>query len=232
MGERFDEEISSRFSLDFLEEPHKPVNYGYWSGAGLPKCRVNHYLVKPKWSDTYHYGELAGGAIERLMRLCRDTYSIRGQCRYCYITLDSGWVDYGETQRIAGWHLDGIQGDEVHVKQNGDFQFIWCNDLPTHFSTQAFDMRGCDLSKHDVNKWIAKQIQPEYVMEIQPHTVYLMNPYYVHKGAEAYKWTYRQFLRISYTHIPVTSTKMTVNPQMEYDYEIHSTDGMIPSTLV
>ncbi len=59
-----------------------------------------------------------------------------------------------------------------------------------------------------------------------------MNAYHVHTATTAESKLYRRFVRLSYTNTPITSIKMTVNPDIKYNYQIKVTSGNIPTNLI
>ena len=133
--------------------------------------------------------------------------------------------------RAPGWHIDGLQGDEVPVKLPVDFQVIWSNAVPTEYTTGPFDIDGVSMSTHNIFDHIAKQIDESDVVAMESNLAYMHSAYLVHRAAVAKERVYRRFVRVNVTHVPVTSTNMTINPDMTYHYPIHSTTGAIPAHL-
>lgn len=54
--------------------------------------------------------------------------------RYLYLTIDTLFVNAGETQRTPGWHVDCMQGDEVPIKKPSQLTFSWCDTLPMEYA--------------------------------------------------------------------------------------------------
>ena len=122
----------------------------------------------------------------------------------------------------------------------GDFQFIWSNVLGTEFCIQPFTSQGLDPSKHNVFTFLSKQVNEENICKFNNGDIILMNCYHVHRSQENQIQTkgkeerkiFRQFMRLSCTHTPITSIKMTINPDIEYNYPFHCTLGNIPLHLI
>lgn len=151
---------------------------------------------------------------------------------YCYLTIDTTYVKAGQTQRTPGWHVDGLQGDEVPTKYPSDITFTWCDRLPPEVAVQSFDLPDhVNLSEYNIFECLSILVQNDRIGKLAPKTIYAMDSYCVHRGSIAPANMPRTFIRVSYTHIPVTSTKMTINPKMPYNYEIHTTTGNIPKDL-
>jgi len=53
---------------------------------------------------------------------------------YAYLTLDPGVVEPGKTQRVAGWHTDGFQGQERAQKERVERNYIATNRMPTLYA--------------------------------------------------------------------------------------------------
>lgn len=230
----FKAETESVFDLNNLEKERSPIDIGEFNFESFTDKRVNHYCIKSSESDEYVYGEIDSDEFRHFVQLVESRAVEMGfdiKTRYCFVTIDQGWVEPDHTLREPGWHLDGLQGDEAPDKKAADLQFIWSDRLPTTFTSQKFDVKGLDSSTYNVFKWIGKQIDPEQIVETQAFHVYAMNTYHAHKAMAAKEKVYRRFVRVSYTFIPVTSKRMTINPDMTYNYEYHRTTGEIPSYL-
>lgn len=230
----FVDEVNSVFSLRFLTKKREPIALDTFHFEELPDKRLNHYLIKQDNDNQYHFGEIDTHEMQVFVKKVSDyatDFGISSKERYCFLTLDQGWVEPNQTLRTPGWHIDGMQGDEVETKKPGDLTFIWSNVLPTRFANQGFDVADLNPSIHNVFSWLGKQVDEKNIFESKPYQIYAINPYHVHAGSEATKKVYRIFLRLSYTFTPVTSTKMTINPEIEYNYKYHVTTGEIPSYL-
>ena len=167
-------------------------------------------------------------AIEPNIRLGIDDAARK----YTYLTIDTAPVKKGGYQRTPGWHVDGLQGDEVPVKQQSDMIFTWCDTLPFEYAAQTFPLPAhVNLSEHNIFEILGSLVQPEHIRQTEPKTLYYMDSYCVHRAVPAPEDTNRIFFRVCYTDIPVTSTKMTLNPEMDYDYVYHTTTGEIPKHL-
>lgn len=230
----FRKETEAVFDLSYLEKERSPFCVGDFNFQSLITKRVNHYCIKSSENAGYVFGEIDSDEFRRFIKYiegCTLEMGFDVKNRYCFVTIDQGWVGPDETLRDAGWHLDGLQGDEVPIKKAADLQFIWSDILPTTFTSQKFDVKGLNPSVHNVFNWVAKQIDKKKVIETQPFNIYAMNSYHAHRATEATERVHKHFIRVSYTFIPVTSKRMTVNPEMKYNYEYHKTTGEIPSYL-
>lgn len=197
-----------------------------------------HYLFKVPGDPMWHTKTLMREIPElyRFIQLCQSETLVSQSCdllidRYGYVTVDTRMARAGESQREGGWHIDCVQGDEVPVKQPGNIAYSWCDALPTEYAHQTFLMAGCDISKHNIFRWAAHQVKDENIKEIVPGALTLMNTYCVHRAKVAEVNTPRRYVRISWTHCPITNSRADINPDIEYPYEPHSTEGEIPCHL-
>jgi hypothetical protein len=232
--ERLAADVSADFDLSLLAEERTPIAVGFFEPETFPDVRVNHYLIKDNDSSEFRLGEADHPAIRGLLEMTMGAtvdMRIPTSNRYCFLTIDQGAVELGDSQRETGWHIDGMQGDEVPIKQPGDLQFVWSDKLPTSFAAQSFDMTGIDPSRHNVFDWVGRQVNPMNVQNGVPNAVYALTSYHVHSATLAQAAIYRRFARLSFTHLPVTSTRMTVNPEVTYNYPYHTTTGAIPAHL-
>lgn len=239
--------INVPFSIDNIT---KHANTAPLVVANIPDMdianwRANHFMIKNnddaepslavpivQNNDLRNFIQLVI-AVAKQLKLDIDT-------RYWYLTVDQGIVSNERiTLREPGWHIDGMQGKEVPIKKNGDFQFIWSNTLMTEFCKQEFDVQRLDPDIHNVFDFLSKQIPEETVdngsvFSFKNGSVVLMHCYHVHRSQTLKGDTpvLRKFVRLSFTNTPITSTRLTVNKDIKYNYPIHTTTGQIPHGLL
>ncbi len=224
------------FSPEFLECPSSPVAVGLFKIDDVKIPRWNHYLIKERGTDSILP---IPPILTKFVHLClswlsHHDFSIRD--RWAYLTVDTKPVEPGMTQRQPGWHIDGMQGDEVPVKQFPDLTFIWSDVLPTQYFLSPISMKGFNGSRHNIHRWAQDAVhgKPEHVIIPDDQFVRLIDPYVIHRGSvnNTTDVMPRIFLRMSLTKTPITSRKMTLNPDARYDYPIHVTSGDVPSYLI
>lgn len=232
----FKKETESTFDLSYLEFTREPIEVASFSFNQFTDKRVNHYMLKNNDESTFSFGDFEEDSeITKFVNLCVDEckrLNLDWQNRWCYLTIDQMLVEKGKSQREFGWHIDGMQGDEVAQKVPADFQFIWADATPTKFCTKTFNIEGLDPSKHNVFNWLGRQTEERFCYTLDKFKIYLMNAYHVHSATISDIVQYRRFVRLSFTNTPITSVKMTVNPAIKYNYQIHKTTGNIPKNLI
>ena len=76
---------------------------------------------------------------------------------WMYLTIDSGEIEPGKTQRNSGVHIDGIQGSRYKKKFLNDHCFIIADSIPTKFFNFKFDVPKDEFGNpdYDIN-WYEK----------------------------------------------------------------------------
>lgn len=231
----FREDIENIFDKQKFELSRNPIHAFDANLIYSDEFRVNHYLIKLK-NDSRLYiinmpmqiRDLIIDAIE----YCRVS-KIRIRDRYIYLTVDTKSIEVGQTQRDEGWHFDGMQGAEVPIKKKADFMFIISNKLGTeYFSKPLFVRNNLNENTHNYFNYFGGQISGPSGY-CKSNKAYLLSGYQMHRCQKAKKHTDdRIFVRVHFSEVPITSVKMTVNPDVKYDYQIHATTGEIPDYLI
>lgn len=195
--------------------------------------RCLHLLIRQGDSSVLLPDELESYEILYDMINVTDRYEeFVGHYPYLYLTIDTLPVVEGSTQRTPGWHVDCVQGDEVPVKKPSNLTFSWSNTVPMEYVEQPFKLPDyVSVSTHNIFECLAALVNPKNIRQCEEQMLYCINTYCVHRSAVATEDTHRTFIRLSYTHVPITNVLMTVNPKIEYDYPVHSTAGKIPKHL-
>ena len=78
---------------------------------------VNHYQIKDKDTDELFFGEeLSEKSIEIVRQILNNIPNeLKSEIkkRNIYITSQTKDIKKGNTSRVSGWHLDGMQGSEI-----------------------------------------------------------------------------------------------------------------------
>jgi hypothetical protein len=228
----FYQDISTVFDPKRLEVTREPISVKEEKIAEIdPNFRVLHYLVDP--TDPKSFKNIPKKIVESILFCFKNSLDmgLEPASRYCYLTFDQSRVKKGSSQRQRGFHIDGMQGLEVPVKKNADYQYIWSDVHPTTFCTKTFNLEGFEAGEHNIFTWIENQVENKLCYPLRANSFYLMNAYHVHEASKVSESGYRKFLRVSFTNTPVTSRMATINPNIEYDYEVGTTSGLIPSFL-
>jgi hypothetical protein len=197
--------------------------------------RVNHLLVKLPYQK-FVFPSFICNELKQFLTYCYMNAIVNGipdtPARYMYLTFDNIDVKKGESQRDSGWHIDGLQGGEVEIKQKSCFQYILFNSLPMILANQSFKTNNININNENIFNNLGKQIKKENKYTIKNNTLYFMNPYMAHKGQIAKNNQKRLFVRAYFSYLPITSVKATINPDINYDFNPHTTTGDIPSHLI
>ena len=220
------------FSLKYINDSHYPKILKENISFPMQVKRLNHYCIKLNSNNNYNFGDLNDETISKIKEFIYYLpKELNLDDRYCYLTIDNKKVSKGFSQRDSGFHIDGFQGDEVPIKKEGDITLIWMNSLPTEYITNIKIDEKLNISKYNIFKHIDKNVKINEIKELKLNTLYLINSYQVHRSQIAKHETNRLFIRISFSKIPITSKKMSINSKIKYNYNIHSTSGEIPTNL-
>ncbi|MBD8615637.1 hypothetical protein IFT69_18210 [Pseudomonas putida] len=235
LGEQFRNEVTSNFSLRRLERSRQPIELGYYPLNREADLSVNNLLVKLKQTLEPIFPANLPQSVRDLVSRCITDAQDSGlpvRNRFVYLTYDTRPFKKGSTQRNPGWHFDGLQGNEVMLKQPGCYSFLWTNKLPFLISDQSFSLAGLDVGQHHIFDSLATQVFEDAVTESIPENLYLMSCYQVHRAQVAQEDVNdRLFVRITFSELAYTSTSMTLNPDIDYPFTPHSTSGEIPANL-
>ncbi|MFK4132326.1 hypothetical protein ACI2KR_08535 [Pseudomonas luteola] len=236
IGEQFRTEISRPFSLLNLRRGREPINVSTVSYKPEETQPVNHLLIKLKNSLEIKIPDCIDPAVQRFVNDCSQCMiqaDLPYRGRYLYLTVDNRPVKAGSTQRMPGWHLDGLQGEEVPFKLPACFVFSWTNQLPMAYTTQAFEVEKLNFRKHNIFDSLGAQVFNDSVFRLNANHLYLMNAYQLHQGVKAdHDILDKLFLRLYVSELPITSRRMTINNKIDYPYPIHTTTGEIPQDLI
>ena len=230
---KFKKQINNLFDVSNLKNTEYPI-FCFNESIDFLDFRVNHFCIKNNDSEKIVFNGLPKELViflKKILIFCKER-KLNFKDRYIYVTVDNKQVSKNKTQRDPGWHIDGMQGGEVLVKKKADFQFVYCSSLPTLFTSQGFNLNGFNEKKNNLFHKLENQIDNSKIKEIDCNAVYLMNPYHVHSAQKCRKEHQdRLFIRVSFSCVPVTSVKMTINPSFQYNYTIHTSSGEIPNYL-
>ncbi|AYG47872.1 hypothetical protein DV532_26675 (plasmid) [Pseudomonas sp. Leaf58] len=235
IGEQFRNEVTRPFSLRRLERGRQPIDFGKASLAVEPGVSTNNLLIKLRNSNELKIPAFLGEPVRAFIEACvahARAADLPVRNRFIYVTLDSRPFKKGGTQRTPGWHAEGLQGAEVPVKQGGCYHFLWTNKLPFKISTQGFDLSGINLSQHHVFDSLARQVYDDMVKPTLAGHLYLLNCYQMYTAVPADQDTDdRLFVRVSFSELAYTSTRMSLNPDIDYPFTPHTTTGAAPAHL-
>jgi hypothetical protein len=236
LGEQFRTEISRSFSLLNLRKGRQPIPVEKVIYTPKVTLRLNHFMVKLKHSDDLALPQWLDHEVGRFVtdsinHAKENDLPVRS--RYAYLTMDNKPIEKGETQRSSGWHLDGLQGEEVPFKLPTCYEFTWTNTLPMQISDQGFEVNGLNFTSHNVFDSLGDQVYDDSILTLDSNTLYLMNAYQLHRGVAAEDAINNLlFLRLYMSELPITSSRMTINEMIDYPYQTHTTAGKIPEGLI
>lgn len=139
---------------------------------------------------------------------------------FTYITVRSGTV---VTKTDDEWHVDGFSTKYTHLPEAN--YVIVMGHKPTQFLAQTFDFPDdFDPRVHNIHKYFQHEADPKSVEELDLDTIYLLDPYVIHRRPPDTQGTQRTFVRISFTPIEIPDIHNTPNPAIPTAHYV--TDGV------
>lgn len=151
-----------------------------------------------------------------LILKCNDTQKENNiRHGYCYVTVRHG-IHKCTTEDI--WHTDGYSEVITHIPEqnyivtNGDFTTEYIN-MPIKFP------KDFDALKHNIVTYINDKVNAiskedllSRIKKALPNTVYVFDPYVIHRRPPEAFGTKRTFVRVTFVPIEIHDDNCTINP--------------------
>jgi hypothetical protein len=148
------------------------------------------------------------GWIESIVKSCisyQRTYLIDHP--YIYLTVRNGIV---RTQTDCVWHVDGFSMRKTHVPEQS---YIWSNNRPTEVVSQNIAIpANFNALKHNLHWYIQENVNQKRIQPIHDNSMYLIDPYIIHRRPPTATGVHRRFFRISFVPIVIEDDRNTPNP--------------------
>jgi len=126
---------------------------------------------------------------------------------FVYVTVRHGLVT---SETDDDWHVDGFSMRIPHVPEQN---YIWTNSNPTQYQDKTFPIpEDFDSLKHNLHNYLSSQAEESKTKTLKTNTVYLFDPYWVHRRPFCEAGTIRTFWRISFVPIEIKDDTCTQNP--------------------
>ncbi len=139
---------------------------------------------------------------------------------FAYLTIDSGVVNKGATQRHGGCHVDGFQGSRIKRKTLVNRSYVVSDRDTTQFFCHSFMIDHLDDTKHDFFLDFDLQSELRYSVRPDPYQIAFMDAYQVHRAMPAKITAHRTFLRLSFDVKEFDRLGNTHNPLFDYEWDM------------
>lgn len=206
------DEIYGVFNREHFQNPGHPVLLGKFPLPQAPN--VLRIPIKRPQTDFRLPKQLR--VLEDLVRVSAQhecEVNPRVHDMHVHLTYHREFVLAGESQRMAGWHVDGFQGSHKASKPV-EHSYIITNADPTEFSSVGYDLRHFGTWTHMFHV-LDGRVDKGSTYEIEDHGLYLMTCYQVHRTKPVTKDRYRAFFRLTYAWEELKDNRNTVNPYFD-----------------
>lgn len=127
---------------------------------------------------------------------------------YMYITVRHGNV-VSETDDL--FHVDGFS---MKVPHEPEQNYVWTSNDPTEVALFALNIpHDFDPLMHNIHLLIQDQLAKDVQIEtLEEKTLYVMDPYVIHRRPKLDPHTVRTFVRLSMTSLPIDDVNNYINP--------------------
>lgn len=201
-------------NLEQYKQVNEPDELGFID-LSLPTQRqyILRMFVKEMFGEYKLPQELQW--LNPMLIACTENQKAMGISQpFVYITVRNGIVD---SETDDEWHVDGFSQMITHLPEQN---YTWCDKVSTEYVKMAFDIPDdFDGLKHNVHNFFQNRIEENDAISTKDKTVYVFDPYVVHRRPKATKGMERCFIRISFTPIEIRDVNNTLNPLLPTNYK-------------
>lgn len=126
---------------------------------------------------------------------------------YVYVTIRHGFVT---TITDDLWHVDGFSMRIRHVPEQN---YIWASNHGTEVLPQKmFLPKDFDPFRHNIHQYFQDVADESRTLTLKPKTLYVIDPYVIHRRPVLPEGVWRTFFRISFVPIEIEDDTNTANP--------------------
>lgn len=128
---------------------------------------------------------------------------------YVYITVKHMFIPAGTIPNRPGWHIDGFGTEDIN--------YIWCNNTPTEFCVQEFNLSD----DHDLSmKQMGMQARSENIVTYGVNKLLRLDNSVVHRVATAQESGVRTFVKVSISKEQYRLKGNSHNYLLDYNWEM------------
>ncbi|MGN4724183.1 hypothetical protein ACTFR8_24410 [Bacillus cereus group sp. MYBK15-3] len=136
---------------------------------------------------------------------------------YLYLTVHHSPVKKASTQRRAGAHIDGMQGERYPDKLPVCHSYVVSNAIPTRFYHHPFQTNLCEMTQNWFCEFDKVKDKKRSVLA-KPFEINLMTAYSVHESTATSKDVLRTFVRLEFSLKKFDRKGNSVNPLFDLDW--------------
>lgn len=207
-----------RFEL--LRFPYVVGRVGDEAKFGSTKRSVLDMPIKVPGSDIRLPEDLRDRGLEEIIDRCVEfekSINAGYDEYYLYLTVHQSDVEASKTQRRAGAHIDGMQGERYPEKFEVCHSYLVNDAVPTRFYVQEFPSDLCELTQNWFYEFDRVKDADRAVMS-ENLEINLMTAYNVHESTEALEDVRRTFVRLEFSKKQFNRVENTVNELFDLNW--------------
>lgn len=207
-----------RFGI--LRAPHVVGRVQDAARFGSKKRSVLDMPIKIPGSDVRLPKDLQGVGLEEVIDQCvafEKTINAGYDAYYLYLTVHQSDVKASTTQRRAGAHIDGMQGERYPEKFEVCHSYLVSDAIPTRFFVQEFPTDLCELTQNWFYEFDRVK-NPNCAVMSKNLEINLMTAYNVHESTEATEDVRRTFIRLEFSKKQFNRLGNTPNERFDLDW--------------
>lgn len=214
-------------NLKYFDKPTKPDKvFNFDLNCPYKRQYILRMMIKEPHKDFNIPEELLW--LEELISKCskiQKEANIRHS--YCYITVRHG-IHTATTE--DQWHTDGYSEVLTHLPEQN---YVVTSDYPTEYVSFPLKFpKGFNPLKDNIVTYIDQQVNlvKPHVHKTEPNTVYVFDPYVIHRRPlEAFN-KHRTFVRVTFVPIEICDDLCNQNPNLpkrQYNRTAESTRNLL-----
>ena len=219
-SERSFELLTSHNQFENLSTPQIVCRNGYKHIFPENEIYVLRMMIKPKYGEFFIPDNL-----KFLTEMIYKTSIIDSSTfdnSWCYLTIRHGLV---KSTKDDEFHFDGASTRFQSIPERN---YIYCSgDKTTEYVEGSLKFpEDFSMQTHNLHAYAEKQVLDDKreIKQIDDDTVYMIDPFCLHRRPKVDENTKRTFVRISYTDVEIRDVNNTENPLITTNF--YGRDGL------
>lgn len=202
-------------NLKYFNALNRPVVLDYMD-IDVPKesCYILRMLIKRPDSRLSLPKELAW-VYPLINAALKNQALFKIRQPFIYLTIRSGYI---QAENNDVWHTDGFSMRISHIPEQN---YGWCSTFPTEYTALPIKFpKDFNPLVHNIHSFIQNEVEKNnsQVKSVPDKTLFLFDPYVIHRRPVINDLFRRTFVRISFCPIEIEDKNNTINPLLMTNY--------------